>query len=582
MARKQTEQQLPREEKPVMGEHKLTLDDLQLLIYNLLYFIGSSVIHYGRRASRKIRSTAKKCYWFSKRSLICFGDFLVEKKDDFLRHAWILPFQNMAKNWKQDLTDLKNAIVHMDGEAIKDVLFSLPRTFKIVGHVVNYILPVAGCLVFVSTFLYYDNLNYALGVEYNGEHVGYIRNESDFAAAEKNVQNRVIAGDFDFPDDYIPQYSLQVVDDSQISTVEELTNRLIEGSGTDIQEASGLYVDGEFVGATTDGEGLVLELKNMLDEVRNTVSKDAEVGFAQDVKVDKALYPTSSIVDLSSISAELVKEVAGERTYIIQPGDTPHEVARNNEVPLDTLISNNEEVVKTFLPGNSLLLESAASRLEKKVVETVTEESTITFETEQVLNINLEKGVTQVKQAGQNGTEKVTYEVTYVDGYETERTVISRETVEEPVTAILEVGALMTAQSLDNVSGRSVGGFIWPVDGGFISCPIRGYYGHTGTDIAADRGTAIYASADGTVTFAGWLSSYGYTIKIDHGNNIQTLYAHNTDLLVSEGQFVQQGQLIATVGSTGNSSGPHCHFEIIMNNEYMDARDYIGTEYKGK
>ncbi len=582
MDRNQTEETLLQEEQPVMGEHKLNLEDLQLYIYNLLYYIGSSVLRYGKHALRKMRSAITKCYWFSKRSLICFGDFLVEKKNEALHHAWIAPFQSLVNNWKKEFVDLKNAIIHLDAEGIKDVLFSLPHTFRIVGHVVNYILPVAACMVFVSTFQYYDSLNYALAVEYNGEQIGYIRNETEFATAEKNVQNRIIAGDYEFPDDYIPQYTLQVVDDSQLSTVEELTDRLIEVSGNEIQEASGLYIDGEFIGATTDGEGLVLELKNMLDKTRSSVSEDAKVSFVQDVKVDKALYPTSSIVDLSNISAELVKEVAGERTYIIQPGDTPYEIAMTHDVPLETLMRNNAEVVKRFWPGDSLLLQSAVPRLEQKVIETVTEENTLKFKNEQILNNNYEKGYTKVKQQGQTGIEQVTYEVTYVDGFEMERTVINRVTTKEPVNAILEVGTLMPAQYLNNITGGNVGGFIWPVDGGYISCGIWGYWNHTGTDIAAKTGTAVRASAGGTVIFAGWQRGYGYTVLIDHGNNVRTRYAHNSQLHVTYGQYVQQGQLIASVGSTGNSTGPHCHFEIIMNGNYKDARNYIGYSYKGR
>ena len=403
-----------------------------------------------------------------------------------------------------------------------------------------------------------------------------------FTAAETNVKERIISGDYEFPDDYIPQYTLQVVQPEQISNVDELTNRIIEVSGNEIQEASGLYVDGEFIGATTDGEGLVMALKDMLDETRAEMGDDAKVSFVQDVKVDKALYPVSSIVDLSNISAELTKEVAAARTYIIQPGDTPYDIANEYDVPLDILLRNNEEVVKRFLPGDSLLIESAVPLLEKKVVKTVTEENTINFKTEQVLNSNYEKGYTKIKQNGQTGLEQVTYEVTYVDGFEVERSVIERVTTKEPVNAVLEVGTLMPAQYLNNISGGNVGGFIWPVDGGYISCPIWGYAGHTGTDIAAKHGTAVRASAGGTVTYSGWRRGYGYVIIINHGNNISTLYAHNSQLHAAVGQYVQQGQLIASVGSTGNSTGNHCHFEIIINSSYKDARQYIGYSYKGR
>ena len=290
----------------------------------------------------------------------------------------------------------------------------------------------------------------------------------------------------------------------------------------------------------------------------------------------------SSIVDLSNISAELTKEVAAARTYIIKPGDTPYDVANTYDVPLETLMRNNEEVVNRFLPGDSLLIQSAVPLLEKKVIQTVTEENTLNFKTEQVLNSNYEKGYTKIKTNGQTGLEEVVYEVTYVDGFETERTVIARNTVKEPVNAVLEVGTLMPAQYLNNVSGGNVGGFIWPVDGGYISCPIWGYYNHTGTAIATKTGTAVRASAAGTDDYSGWQRGYGYTVIINHGNGIRTLYAHNSALHVAYGQYVQQGQLIASVGSTGNSTGPHCHFEFIMNGAYKDARQYIGYSYRGR
>ncbi|MBP1581714.1 MAG: peptidoglycan DD-metalloendopeptidase family protein [Oscillospiraceae bacterium] len=578
MDRNQTEEQ----NQTVSGELTRSLDTLKLVIYNTLFYIGSELMRLGKGLSKQAKRLGGKAARFAKRSVKSFGRFLVEQKNEILDHSWIRPFRSLVKNWKRDLLNLVKAIAAFDMEAVKDTIFDLFHTFRFVGNIVNYLLPIAGCFVFVATFQHYDSQTYALGVEYNGETIGYIRNETEFVAAEQNVQNRIISGDYEFPDDYIPQYTLQVVNEEEFSTVDELTDRIIEVSGNEIQEASGLYVDGQFIGATTDGEGLVEELKAMLDTTRETAGEDAKVSFVQDVKVDKALYPTSSIVDLSSISAELTKEVAAARTYIIKPGDTPYDVANTYDVPLDTLMRNNAEVVKRFLPGDSLLIQSAVPLLEQKVIKTVTEENTLKFKTEQILNSNYERGTTKIKQNGQTGIEEVVYEVTYVDGYETERTVIERTTIKEPVNAILEVGTLMPATYLNNVSGGNVGGFIWPVDGGYISCPIWGYAGHTGTDIAAKTGTAVRAAAAGTVTYSGWQRGYGYVVIINHGNNIRTLYAHNSALHVVAGQYVQQGQLISSVGSTGNSTGPHCHFEVIINNSYKDARQYIGYSYPGR
>lgn len=106
------------------------------------------------------------------------------------------------------------------------------------------------------------------------------------------------------------------------------------------------------------------------------------------------------------------------------------------------------------------------------------------------------------------------------------------------------------------VNGRITSGF------GYRVHPITGVYKlHTGVDIACASGTPIHAAADGVVIIAGWQGAYGYTVVIDHGGGISTLYGHCSRILVGVGQTVRKGQVIARVGSTGFSTGPHCHFE---------------------
>lgn len=125
--------------------------------------------------------------------------------------------------------------------------------------------------------------------------------------------------------------------------------------------------------------------------------------------------------------------------------------------------------------------------------------------------------------------------------------------------------------------------FAWPltVDGtitsyfGTRSDPITGEFStHGGTDIAAPQGTPILAAADGTVVAATWHNGYGYYVKIKHNNTYSTLYGHCSELHVSAGQKVKQGQLIAKVGSTGYSTGPHLHYEVVQNGVRVDALRY--------
>ncbi len=119
--------------------------------------------------------------------------------------------------------------------------------------------------------------------------------------------------------------------------------------------------------------------------------------------------------------------------------------------------------------------------------------------------------------------------------------------------------------------------FMRPVNGATITSKYgkRSSGFHTGTDFAIALGTPAYAAASGTVTFAGWKGSYGYLVIIDHGNGYQTYYAHCSALYVTAGQTVTQGQNISAVGSTGNSTGPHLHFEIRYNGNTLNPQNYV-------
>lgn len=141
-------------------------------------------------------------------------------------------------------------------------------------------------------------------------------------------------------------------------------------------------------------------------------------------------------------------------------------------------------------------------------------------------------------------------------------------------------------QSMEAASSMPAGGgsgaFRWPCSG-----PITSYYGwrthpifqtkryHSGIDIAVDTGTPIRAAASGTVIYSGWMGGYGYCVMISHGGGLVSLYGHNSSLVVGEGQRVSQGQVIAYAGSTGYSTGPHCHFEVRVHGEVTDPLNYL-------
>ncbi len=124
--------------------------------------------------------------------------------------------------------------------------------------------------------------------------------------------------------------------------------------------------------------------------------------------------------------------------------------------------------------------------------------------------------------------------------------------------------------------GVSAAGLIWPVNGAVVSgFGMRWGRMHEGIDITASTGTPIASAAAGTVIHAGWLGGYGNLVVVDHGNGLATAYAHASAILVSLGQSVSQGQTLSLVGSTGNSSGPHLHFEVRVNGVAVDPLLYL-------
>lgn len=160
--------------------------------------------------------------------------------------------------------------------------------------------------------------------------------------------------------------------------------------------------------------------------------------------------------------------------------------------------------------------------------------------------------------------------------------------IEEYQNQIAEIETEIRLLALANIGEEYVGGTMaWPVPGytritssfGMRTHPITGIYKlHTGVDIGAPMGSQFIAANDGIVTYAGWNTAYGNMVIVDHGGGITTLYAHGSEILVNVGDTVYQGHPVLKVGSTGYSTGPHAHFEVRINGEYVEPLDYI-TSY---
>ncbi len=184
-----------------------------------------------------------------------------------------------------------------------------------------------------------------------------------------------------------------------------------------------------------------------------------------------------------------------------------------------------------------------------------------------------------------------------------ERAMNDRDTAERAYNELMASSASITAMlqqraaeraaaaAAASQSGGGGGGATWVQGTGQLAAPVNApitsdfgwrihpIYGtrrlHAGTDFGVDEGTPVHAADGGVVVEAGWISGYGYTVIIDHGNGMSTLYAHNSDVAVSPGQTVSKGQVVSYSGNTGGSTGPHLHFEVRINGEPTDPMGYL-------
>lgn len=444
---------------------------------------------------------------------------------------------------------------------------------------INYVAPVLAAAVFLIVINGSLNMTFALRVVYNGEEIGYIADESVFENAEKQMLGRIVFEDYIKPDDSVPEFTIAAVRAQGLLTEDLLTDELIKASGNELAQATGLYVDNRFLGAVAERRQLLSLLESIKDHYRSGDEDSNEtVRFVKNVEARDGLYPVTSVVHIGEMRSEVNREEEAQRIYTTVQGDAPIIIAQKNGIPYAQLKQLNPDIEKSLLVGQEILVQKSVPLLEVQVVRSEVVEEEVNFKIEQIQDTNQYQGYVKVTQKGQKGKSLVTSEVTYVDGLEVARTVLDTRMIKEPINEKVVVGGKTPLAQLPASARSTSSNFIWPVAGGYVSCGFYGYWGHTGMDIAANSGTAIYAAASGTVTKAVYNSTgYGYHIIINHGGGVETLYGHNSKLHVKAGDWVEQGQLIASVGRTGRASGNHCHFEVRINGKYMNPANYIGT-----
>lgn len=259
-----------------------------------------------------------------------------------------------------------------------------------------------------------------------------------------------------------------------------------------------------------------------------------------------------------------------ENEYTVVPGDTLWSISRKFDTSVDEILSINEGLDENIVDGDIITVKSYKPVVNVTTTQVKEYTEKIAYTTEVVETDSMYRGKSTIAQEGSNGERAVVANVVKQNGQEIQRDIISQTTISEPVTCIKKVG------TKEPPSGYGTGTFSAPVYG-----TITSRYGyrrsgfHKGLDIANSTGTPIRAADNGVVITAGWDGLFGKLVKLDHKNGYVTYYAHNSSIAVSVGQTVQKGEVIAYMGSTGNSTGPHCHFEIHKNGVLQNPSNYI-------
>ena len=446
----------------------------------------------------------------------------------------------------------------------------------------NYAAPIIAIVFLMSVVGYATGTNYAIKLTVDGKFVGYVESEQVFNDAERIMQERITYIGNEKKITMEPSYSLEMLGDQEYLTKYQLANKLLEMSDTPIEYAYGMYIGGKFYGALIDNTAVEAELQKILDSYR-TDAKDEDVAFEKDIEYVPGLYLSDSIVS----SNEIIKLVNSKKEeasyYTVVEGDSHSEICSKLGISMDELEALNPGIMDedyVLRAGEKLLKTQEVPFLSVSISRIETYTVDVPYDTEYQDDDTRYEGVETIEQEGEKGKNKITAKVYYVNGEEVKRTIQKTERVKDPVTEIILQGTLPPQSSHYSDASADAGKkYIWPVDGGTFwewGWWDGGYAGHRGVDIGAAYGTDVYAAATGTVIFAGWDNGgLGNAVMILHPDGYTTVYAHNSEIFVSAGQEVNQGECIAAVGETGLAYGCHCHFEVRYGSERLNPRYYL-------
>ena len=511
--------------------------------------LGEKLIKFIYRTGLFVENTVIKIALFAYRAVRLFCIFCADTGDDLI-HCSVIGVKKITK-----------IIMLIPKSIVKDFSYWAPAT----------------CAAVIVVGIISSNFYaVALKVTVNGATAGYVANEDEFSQVVSTVEDKL--GDT-IGDNYVmsskPEYSFTVVNKQELKDEQTIYDNVYSIVCEEIGEHYGLYVDGQLI-AAADTEATINTILDELKAPYVTGNENESVEFVADVRIKKGIYAPSYFMPEDKIRA-LFSASTNPRYYTIQEDDYLSDISKATGLSKAQLYALNPELdERKLVPGKKVNISQPDVYLGIKIVKTVTYTEEIDYETIKIQDDSLYKTQTKVKKAGKKGEKEITATITYVDGAKVSEDVISSKVVKEPVTRELYVGTKALPTTSSPLAGT--GTFIRPINGGYTSCAYRGYRGHTCVDFAMSGayGKPVYASASGTVISAGWSGGYGKMIKIRHSNGYETWYAHLSSIDVSTGATVYQGQHIGRIGSTGNSTGPHLHFELRINGKDVNPMKYIG------
>lgn len=426
---------------------------------------------------------------------------------------------------------------------------------------------VSGCVAAAACFLLISTCSLGCEITVNGQTIGVAQSAKAYDAMLQDINQEL---NYVLIDGFVPagkpEFSPRLIPKGAFSSEADMKEQL-KALSTDMLPAYGVYVDHELIFAMAN-ETVALSVLNDYKNEFLADKTDATAEFCQTVTVSHRFVPKSALK--TSESASLALHEGRMSMHQVSPGETLDSVAASYGITVDSLLLNNVIPNPDALAG-MLKIPTGEALVSVKTVEFRTMEEAVPFHTIEKEDPTKYEGNIVIEQKGAEGARVVEAYITSINGVETERSIVSENVLSAAVDEIIQKG------TKEPPSPIGTGHLTVPASGS-LSSRFGSRWGrnHNGIDLAASTGTNIYAADNGTVVYAAYNNGgYGYMVQIDHGNGVMTYYAHCNELFAKEGAVVAKGDVIATVGNTGRSTGPHLHFEVRVNGTPIDPLSYI-------